>query len=529
MLKSSGAMAGATLASRLLGMVREICYARFMGDGLVAGAFVLAFMIPNLFRRLLGEGALMAAFIPVFKEQEKKAGAAAMWRTANSLISGLVVVLAGVVGVGLLGVTLALEWGEFSEKTMLTLDLLRWVFPYLMLICLAAVAMGILNSRGHFFLPALGAVIMNVVMITAVLVVGPTIHGAEKWWSGEKADLEQTIFVLAIAVLLAGGLQFLYQLPTLWREGFRPKWISPWADDSVRTVLKRLGPGVIGVAAFQLNVLATYCIGFFVGEHVVASYGYAVRLLELPQGLFAVSMAAFLLPTLSGFAADKKYGDFRNNIDEAARHLLFLNLPAAVLLFVMADPIVQLLFQYGAFGPEATERAAWALRCLAPALPGYSLVLILGRAFYALGDVKTPVKISIICLALNLVLAIVLVLQFEPNLRQGAFGIANTISSTLNAALLWRALRRREELAPIALPGLRKQLPMMVGLAGMAGLVAWGIRYGFSGEAATLSARLGLVFTPLLGAGVVYWVVSGLAGVDSAKAISGILRRPRQK
>ena len=528
-LKPVGTMAGATLISRVLGMVREICYARFMGDGLVAGAFVLAFMIPNLFRRLLGEGALMAAFIPVFKEQEKTAGEKAMWETANALISGLIVVLAVVVGVGLLGISVALEW-EWSTKTMLILKLLRWMFPYLLLICLVAVAMGVLNARGHFFLPALGAVLMNVVMIVAVLVVGPMIHGSKKWWSGAESNLEQTVIVLAIAVLVAGGLQLLYQLPTLWREGFRPRWISPWRSDSMRTILQRLGPGVGGVAAFQINVLATYCIGFFVGGHVVASYGYAVRLLELPQGLFAVSMATFLLPTLAGVAAEKKYGDFCTRIDEAARHLLFLNLPAAVLLFVMAEPIVQLLFQYGAFDEAATQRAAWALKCLAPALPGYSLVLILVRAFYALGEVRTPVKISIACLGLNLVLALALVFQFEEGLRQGAFGIANTISSTLNAVLLWRALRRRDELAPMALPGLRRQLPVMMGLAWMAGLVAWGVGRGYldlGGDSAAVSARLLAVFGPLFSAGIFYWAVSGLAGVDSAKAILGIFRRKR--
>ncbi|MCH2378877.1 MAG: murein biosynthesis integral membrane protein MurJ [Pedosphaera sp.] len=519
MLKSSGAMAGATLTSRVLGMVREICYARFMGDGLVAGAFVLAFMIPNLFRRLLGEGALTVAFIPVFKEQEKTKGEKAMWETANALISGLIVVLAGVVGVGLLGISLALAWGEFDEKTTLMLELLRWVFPYLMLICLTAVVMGMLNARGHFFLPALGAVIMNVVMITAVLWLAPR-------WGGQLKD---QVFALAVGVLVAGVAQLLYQLPTLWREGFRPKWISPLQNDSMRTILKRVGPGVLGVAAFQINVLAVYCIGFFMGEHVVASYGYAVRLMELPQGLFSVSLATFLLPALAGYAAEKKYGEFRTDIDEAARHLLFVNLPAAVLLFVMAEPIVQLLFQYGEFDAASTRRVAWALQCLAPSLPGYSLVLILGRAFFALGDVKTPVKISIACLGLNLVLAVGLALQFEPGLRQGAFGIANTISATLNAALLWRALRRRKELAPVALPGLRRQLPMMMGLAGMAGLVAWGIGRGLDGEALALKARLVLVFVPLLGAGVVYWAMSGLVGVDSAKAILGILRRPRRK
>ena len=527
-LKPVGAMAGATLISRVLGMVREICYARFMGDGLVAGAFVLAFMIPNLFRRLLGEGALMAAFIPVFKAQEKTEGEKAMWETANALISGLIVVLAVVVGVGLLGISVALEW-EWSAKTMLILKLLRWMFPYLLLICLVAVAMGVLNARGYFFLPALGAVLMNVVMIAAVLVVGPMIHGAGKWWSGEETDLEQTVFVLAIAVLVAGGLQLLYQLPTLWRVGYRPRWISPWRSDSMRTIVHRLGPGVLGVAAFQINVLVMYGIGFFVGDHVAASYGYAVRLLEFPQGLFAVSMATFLLPALSGLAAEKKYGDFRIHIDDAARHLLFVNLPAAVLLFVMAEPIVQLLFQYGAFDAKSTGRVVWALQCLAPSLPGYSLVLILARAFYALGEVKTPVKISIACLGLNLVLALALVFFFEENDRQGAFGIANTISVTLNAALLWRALRRREELAPMVLPGLRRQLPLMAVLAVLAGVAAWGIGWGIGGDSVSVPARLAKVFGPLLGAGAVYWSVSGWAGVDSARAIWGIFRLPRRK
>ena len=166
-----------------------------------------------------------------------------MWRTANALMSGLIVVLAGVVGVGLLGITAALEWGEWNEKTTLMLELLRWVFPYLFFICLAAVAMGILNARGHFFLPALGALILNVVMIGSVLWLAP------RWGDA----LNDQIFALAIGVLVAGVAQLLYQLPTLWREGFRPQWISPWGDDSLRTILTRLGPGVIGVAAFQIN------------------------------------------------------------------------------------------------------------------------------------------------------------------------------------------------------------------------------------------------------------------------------------
>ena len=173
MLKSSGAMAAATLTSRLLGMVREIVYARFMGDGWVAGAFQLAFTIPNLFRRLLGEGALTAAFIPVFKEKEKTHGEAEMWRTANAVISGLVIAAAIIVGLVLLGISIVLAAHQFEAKTELMLQLLRVMFPYMLLVCVAAAFMGMLNARGHFFIPAMGATMLNLVMIASVLWLAP--------------------------------------------------------------------------------------------------------------------------------------------------------------------------------------------------------------------------------------------------------------------------------------------------------------------------------------------------------------------
>ena len=521
LLKSSGAMAGATLASRLLGMVREICYARFMGDGMVAGAFVLAFMIPNLFRRLLGEGALMAAFIPVFKEQEKNAGEEAMWRTANALISGLVVVLAVIVGVGLLGITAALEWGHFDKKITLMLELLRWVFPYLMLICLAAAVMGILNSRGHFFLPALGALILNVVMIASVLFLAP------RW----GVELEDQIFALAVGVLVAGVAQLLYQLPALWREGFRPQWISPWADDSVRTVLQRLGPGVIGVAAFQINVLATQCLGFWAGVHVVASYTYAVRLMELPQGLFGVSMAVFLLPTLAGLAAEQKEGEFQSTLSEGLGHVIFINSLMFVFLMVMPDAMVRLLFERGAFTAESTERVAFALRCLAPALVFYSISGLLVRAFNARGDVKTPMKISLFCLCVNLSLAMVLLGRFPEELRQGAFGIANSLSACLNCMLLAMALKRRGiELDLSFKRGPRASLQLasctiLATVASGGGLLLayqwWGTQ-GFG-------PQMGAVLLPVALGAFSYLGLGGLLGVPTVRQVWGIIQSRRNE
>ena len=249
MLKSSGAMAGATLLSRLLGMVRVMIYARFMGDGPIASAFVYAFQIPNLFRRLLGEGALTAAFIPLFKNKETTEGDKAMWHTANAVVSALVVISALVIGVVMLGLSAALMWGEFDTHTRLMLELLRVVFPYMLLVCLAAVFMGMLNSRGYFFIPAMGATLLNVVMIATVLLVAP------RW--GE--DLGEQIFALAFGVLVAGVAQAGFQLPYLYREGYRLRWVTPWRNDSVREVVRKMIPATIGVAAFQFNIIPCIC------------------------------------------------------------------------------------------------------------------------------------------------------------------------------------------------------------------------------------------------------------------------------
>jgi len=297
MLKSSGAMSAATLASRVLGLVREQVYARFMGITAVADAFQMAFTVPNLFRRLLGEGALTAAFIPIFKEKEKNAGEVEMWRSANAVLSGLIIACAIIVAAVLIGVSLALAWPWPSFETPLMLRLLRVMFPYMLLVCVAAAFMGMLNARGHFFMPALGAAMLNLVMIASV------------WWLAPRMgeQLDEQIFALAIGVLLAGVAQAAFQWPTLRREGFRFEWISPWQNETVRQVVRKMLPASIGVAAFQINVLLTQVMGFWFHDGIVASFQYAVRLMEFPQGLFGISLATFLLPTLSGLAAEKKY------------------------------------------------------------------------------------------------------------------------------------------------------------------------------------------------------------------------------
>ena len=513
MLKSSGAMAAATMTSRVLGMVRVMVYARFMGNGPVASAFTLAFMVPNLFRRLLGEGALTAAFIPIFKQKEIHEGKDEMWRTANVVISGVIVAAGAITALAIVGISTALYFGQFSSETMLMLRLLRFMFPYMLLVCVAAVLIGMANARGHFFVPALGSVMLNMVMIASVLLLAPLMG----------VTLEQQIFGLAIGVVVAGFAQMVFQLPSLSKEGYRYQWVSPWRDATVRDVVRKMISGSIGVAAFQINVLVTQGFVFLVDDTktINSTFDYAVRLMELPQGIFGVSLATFLLPTLSGLVAEKKFTEFQSTLKQGLSYLSFSNLIAAAVSLALAEPIVRLLFEHGKFGPDATDRVARALMCLAPGLLLFSTNNILARAFFALNDSKTPMKISVFCLALNLVFAVYLVQQY----REAGLATANTISAMFNTGLLFFALRRK--LKRLEMQGLISNVMALIGIATVAGGVAsfvfryWNQHVGHDG----LYARLGAVFVPGIIAGVVYWLLALAARVPAAMEVTGLVRR----
>jgi putative peptidoglycan lipid II flippase len=517
MLKSSGAMAAATLASRVLGMVREMVYAAFMGNTWVASAFVMAFQVPNLFRRLLGEGALTAAFIPIFKQKEVRDGEAEMWRAANAVISGLVSAAAVITVLVIAGISIALWMGIRDRETELMLRLLRLMFPYMLLVCLAAVLIGMANARGHFFVPALGALVLNLVMIASVLFLAPLMG----------VQLQQRIFGLAIGVVVAGFAQAVFQLPSLRREGFRYQWVSPWRDPTVNAVVRKMLPGSIGVAAFQINVLLTQCFSFWFEPSIVSTFNYSVRLMELPQGMFGISLATYLLPTLAGLAAKKQYPDFKETLRQGLGHLAFANLMAAAIALALAEPIVRLLFERGMFDETATRRVAMALTWLAPGLLMFSMNNILARAFYALDDIKTPMKISVFCLVLNLAFAFWLVRHFQ---RAGAGGevglaVANTLSACFNLSLLFYALNRK--LAGLGMAGLRRTLAILVLDAVLAGMIAavlsrlWEQRMGHG----SLVLKVGAVFVPGAVACGIYWLVAFWFSVPAAREMTELIRR----
>lgn len=515
MLKSSGGIGVATLTSRVLGLVREQVYTAFMGTGEVYGAFILAYMIPNLFRRLLGEGALTAAFIPVFKAKEKNEGEKSMWLAADAVLSGLIVVSGGLTLLVMGIVSLLLLGHVWSQDTELMFKLLRLMFPYMVLACVGAVFIGILNARGHFFIPALGTTILNIVMIASVLLLAPRM--------GKTLDTQ--IFALAIGVLVAGVAQAAFQLPVLRREGFRYRWVAPWTDPTVREVILKMIPGVLGVAAYQINVMLTQALAFGDNARIVAQFAVAVRLMELPQGVFGLSLATFLLPTLAGLAVEKNFVQFRSILRQGVGHLIFVNLLASVLLFTLAEPIVRLLFQHGKFTADSTARVSFALIFLVPGLISFSLVNIFARAFYATGDLKTPMRISVFCLAMNTLLTgfFLFIWQLGP----GALGLANSVTSICNLSLLVFALRKK--LRTLEMQELTESLPRLAAAGLAAALISWQCRVWWQGHFghAALGARLGEVFVPMTIASAVYLALGLWLKIPSAGEMLRLVHRSK--
>jgi putative peptidoglycan lipid II flippase len=348
-----------------------------------------------------------------------------------------------------------------------------------------------------------------VALISSVLFLTP-------YW-GET--LETQIFAVAIGVLVAGVAQAIFQWPNLRREGFSYRWVSPWDNETVREVVRKMIPGMMGVAAFQINVLITNGVAFYVDKQIVASFDYAVRLMELPQGMFGISLATYLLPTLAGLAAEKKYPEFRATLGQGLSHLVFMNLIASILLVILATPIIRLIFEHGKFTEFSTQRASLALTFLAPGLIAFSMVNILARGFYALGDTQTPMKISIVCLALNLVFAMLVV---SP-LRQAGLGLANSLSAIFNVGLLFYALRRK--LKFLELGELRRNIAPLLVAATFAGIAAWlTSRYWEKSIGhENLAEKIGAVFVPMTLAAVIYFAIALLMKIPSAREIFNLV------
>jgi putative peptidoglycan lipid II flippase len=431
--RSAGVFGLATIASRVLGLVRDQVLAFYFGAGDANDAFRVASRIPNLVRDLFAEGAMSAAFVPTFTRQLTQHGRERSWRLASSVINALLIVTGVVV---VLGIVFAepLVWlfaSEFSSvpgKIELTIDLTRIVFPFLTLVAVAAVLMGMLNSLGHFFIPALSPAMFNVAVIVMSLALIPF----------ADALGAQPITIVAVATLVGGLGQLVIQWPPLRREGFRYRPVLDVKDEALHHVLLLMGPGTIGMAATQINVFVNTVLATGEGTGAVSWLDFAFRLMYLPIGLFGVSIATAATPAISRMVALQDFARIRSTLAHALGLMLFLNVPATVGLMVLAQPIVAVIFEHGEFTAADTMATAAALQLYAIGLVGYSVVRIISPTFYAVGRSRIPVMVSVGSVLVNVALNVALVRV----MGYRGLALGTSITAILNASVQLYLLRR---------------------------------------------------------------------------------------
>jgi putative peptidoglycan lipid II flippase len=450
-----GAIGVATLASRVLGYARDIVIARAFGAGPVTDAFFVAFRIPNLLRRLLGEGALSTGVVPVFSATLTQGGPVALARAAQAVAGAALVVLCSVSAIGIalapwiVGI-MAPGWRAdpslFALATMLT----RVMFPYLLLVGMGALAMGTLNAHHRFFTPAISPAALSLVMIAAVLLLSTRVSPA--------------ILALAIGVLAGGLGQFLIQLPEVRRAGVPLRPRLDWKHPAVREIGRRLWPVAFSLAGAQLTIFVNTLLASLLPSGTVSYLYYADRVMEFPLGVFGVALATAALPSMAAQAARREHRALRSTLNFSLRLAAFIAVPAAVGLAVLSGPIVRMLFQRGEFGAADAAFTAQALIGYAIGLPAFSTARIAAQAFYAMGDIQTPVYVGFVAVAANIALALTLMWP----LQHVGLALATSLSSYVNVVGLCWMLHRRDLLGD---DGLRRSIART--LAGSLVLFAW--------------------------------------------------------
>src|SRR5688572_6623434 len=431
--RSAAAAAAATMSSRVLGLVREMVLAQYFGTTAAMAAYNVAFRIPNLLRDLFAEGAMSAAFVPTFTKFLHGSGKESAWRLANlvinalAVITGLFVLLGIVFAEPLVRLITDNEYTRDPAQLALTVQLARLMLPTLTFIALAAALMGMLNSLHHFFIPAFSPAMFNVVTILCAWFVVPLMPGLGI----------EPIAAIAAGTFLGGVAQLVIQWPALRSEGFRYRPLFDLTDDGLRRVLILMGPGTIGLAATQVNVLVNMWLATSQEIEAVNWLNYAFRLMYLPIGLFGVSIATAALPAVSRHHHAEDVTAVRNTVSDGLSLMAMLNVPATIGLMVLAVPIVRMLFEHGRFTPADTFATAAALQYYAIGLVGYSVVRITSPMFYAFGRNRIPVIVSVVTVLVNAALNywLVQVIGFR------GLALGTSIAALFNAGTLLFLLR----------------------------------------------------------------------------------------
>ncbi len=548
--RSAGIVSIAVMASRLLGLVRETLFAKYFGAGFLYDAFIVGFRIPNLLRDLFAEGALSAAFVKVFTDYQLKNSEKEAWWLASLIFNGLAVVLSVICIAGIFLSPLFVKLITYNylgdqnhyyppEKAALATVLMQIMFPFILLVALAALAMGVLNTKGRFGIPASASTAFNVVSIVVGLGVAYWLAGGPWEQAVDKiavpSDASQwAVIGMSIGTLLGGAAQLLIQVPSLFKVGFRFSFGLSFSDPGVRRVMRLMGPAIVGTGAIQIKVLVDTVVAS--GIDGGASWlNYAFRLMQFPIGVFGVAIGTAAIPTLSRLASEEDWCKFRDTLSDAAKLVLLLAVPSAFGLIVLGEPIIALIYERGAFDAFDTNMTAWALTAYSVGLAAYASIKVFSPAFYALDDAKTPMYISVASILVHVptsfgmmqLLSKVGVSPERPS-GYGHAGVALATSIVALVTLIALAFFMRRKIKRINGTSILVALGKIIAASVVMSAAGYGTYYLLARQFAdkTLLIRLIEAFVPIAVSGVVFLAAAKLLRIGEVqKIVAGVSRK----
>ena len=504
------------MLSRLLGLARELIFAGLFGAGRGMDAFLTAFRAPNLLRDLFAEGALSTAFVTVFSQRIATEGEGSAWKLASKMATLTTIFMSLI---SLLGVIFAAQCIGFlapgfpAEKAALTIQLTRIMYPFILLVSLAALVMGMLNATNRFTVPALASSFFNIGSIAGGVAFG--------WWLDPHFG-ERSLIGLALGTLLGGLLQFGIQLPGLYKAGFRFILDFNWRDPGVRRVLILMLPAVIAASAVQINVMVNSIFASYLGDGPVSWLSYAFRLMQLPLGVFGVAVATVTLPVVSRASALGDTERFRTTLAKAMRLAVFLTLPSAVGLVVLAQPIIALIYQRGKFLDTDSLHTAEALQYYAIGLVGYSCIKVLSPAFYAIDRKWTPMTVSFLSIGLNLFLNWFFI--FRLGMGHRGLALSTALSATVNFTLLYLLMTRVS--GSLETREMVSTLSRCILAALPIGLIGWASHPWIASLAhASVFLRAGALFSVIGAAIFLFLLASWMLKIEGFNDFLGIIKR----
>lgn len=432
-IKATGIISLGTFSSRILGFIRDIVLASILGTHFKADAFFVAFRIPNLFRNLVGEGATNSAVIPVLSEYVGGKDKRKLWNFVSVIFIWAFMILFCLTILGMLFspfLVRAIAPGFIAsqDKLLLTIQLTRWMFPYLIFIGLTALCMGILYTLRSFVTPAFSPCLLNIAIIISAFI-------------GYQLK-QEPVYSLAIGVLIGGILQLVVQIGPLIKNGFQ--WSGPLlrSHPGVKKVGKLFLPRILGAGVYQLNVfIDTFCasLSHIVGAGGISAIYYASRIIQFPMGIFGIALTSALLPTLSNLATEKDMDSFKKTIIFSLKTIIFVMLPTSIIFIVLSTPLIRILFERGEFNIYSTQITSWTLLFYAMGLVSFGATKVMITALHSLQDTSTPVKVAGFCLVVNMMLNFILM----GPLKTGGIALASSISATMSFLMLFYAFKKR--------------------------------------------------------------------------------------